>query len=252
MNELMRRRRALMAQGGGTVHGTWEDLFYHIDKGDYATAYQQGETISLDLGSTYGVIDMEISNFDYDVLASDTTQKAPVSLVAVQLLNETHRWNPALEGTEPPYTEGTGTIGGWAMSELRAWMIANVLPAIPATVRNRIVEVSKYSQGYTTNGTKNTGLSSNDYIYVPSARECGRNATWDGGRATTYSALDTNGERSKAKTGTTQKTRWWLRSSAYNDASKVYTIPEDGNSSTSTGPQNPEAQLAICLCFCVG
>ena len=242
----------MAAQGGGFEHGTWEDLFYHIDKGDYATAYQQGETIPLDLGSTYGTIDMEISNFDYDVLASDTTQRAPVSLVAVQLLNETHRWNPNLAETEPPYTEGTGVIGGWPKSELRAWMIANVLPAIPANVSARIATVAKYSGGALNDGTINNRITSEDKVFIPSAREFGRQAGWEPGRASVYNAIDSDAKRSKHKAGASTNSKWWTRSNAYISKIQILCATENGANAAAAGNVNPQAtNVAICLCFCL-
>lgn len=242
----------MAANAGGFEHGTWEDLFYHIDKGDYATAYQQGETIPLDLGSTYGTIDMEISNFDYDVLASDTTQRAPVSLVAVQLLNETHRWNPNLAETEPPYTEGTGAIGGWPKSELRAWMIANVLPAIPANVTARIATVAKYSCGPLNDGAINKQITSEDKVFVPSAREIDRRTGWETGRALTYNAIDSDAKRSKHMAGASTNSKWWTRSNAYNSKSQILCVAETGANAAAAGNVASQAtNVAICLCFCL-
>lgn len=247
---LMERRRALMAaQGGRFEHGTWEDLFYHIDKGDYATAYQQGETIPLDLGPTLGTINMEISNFDADVLASDVSQTAPVSFVAKELLNPSHRWNPAIVGSSAPYTEGTGTIGGWEKSELRAWLRSDVWGAIPALVRNRIATVSKCSVTIGTDGKPTHDYETEETVFIPSYRECGRsNQYTETKRYTMYSAISSSEKRKKAKAGGSA-TDWWLRSgNSVSNAGKI-----SGTGSNNSGiTDNIQKSLGILLCFCIG
>ena len=245
------RRRALISGAGGSSpyeHGTWEDLFWHIDKGDYATAYQQGETIPLDLGSTLGTINMEISDFDADVLASDVSKTAPVSFVAKELLNPSHRWNPALVGSSAPYTEGTGTIGGWEKSELRAWLRSDVFSAIPALVRNRIATVNKCSSTFATDGVVARDYETEETVFIPSMRECGRWSYTETKRYTTYSAISTITKRKKAKAGGSATT-WWTRSGYA--AATAYKISDTGwnDSGISTGVQN---SFGILLCFCIG
>ena len=252
MKEILQRRRAMTGRGSPYAHGTWEDLFYHVDRGDYAAAYQRGETFPLDLGSPYGVVNMEISDFDYDVLASDTARRAPVTMVARELLAVTHRWNPALEGTEPPYTAGTGAVGGWPASEIRTWMIGNILPAVPASIRRRIVAAAKYSQGFLPDGTKVSGLSSEDMLFLPSARECGRNSVWDGARAGLYTALNSNEKRAKHKAGGTEPIRWWTRSSSYDAVSKAVRIHFSGDNARETDGSTTDPSIGICICFCIG
>ena len=251
MREILLRRRGMTGRGSPYAHGSWEDLFYHVDRGDYAAAYQQGETIPLNLGPTYGVVNMEISDFDYDVLASDTAKRAPVTMVAKELLAARHRWNPNLEETEPPYPEGTGTIGGWPLSELRAWMVENVLPAIPLEVRKRIVEVAKYSMGFMPDGERNRSYSSNDRIFVPSAHECGRIA--EIGRAGGYHALDSEEKRTKHTAASGTPIQWWSRSSVYTGGqNRAFAIAVNGATGAQTNNQAPGNTLGICLCFCIG
>lgn len=249
MTELMRRRRALMAaQGGGFEHGTWEDLFYHIDKGDYATAYQQGETIPLDLGSTLGTINMEISDFDADVLASDVSKTAPVSFVAKELLNLFRRWNPKLVGSSAPYTEGTGTIGGWEKSELRAWLRSDVWGAIPALVRNRIATVSKCSVTFGTDGVVTYDYETEETVFIPSAREYGKSQWTETKYYTTYSAISSDKKRQKANAGGSV-TSWWARSGySARAAYKIYTTGAINIGITEA----VQSSLGILLCFCVG
>ena len=181
---LARRRRALMAQVGGstpTVHGTWEDLFRTIDAGTYASEYSVGEILPLDLGAQ-GVVNAKIVAFNTDNKSS--SGKAPVTLVSQYLLATAKRFNPAINPASAPYDTGTGAIGGWGSSELRSYCIDTLLPLIPSDVRSRIVEVTKITKGYKTDGTANAWMSTTDKIWVPSMRETQNSQ--DGGSGTPY------------------------------------------------------------------
>ena len=240
MTELQRRRRALMGQKSSSAHGTWADLFRAIDAGTYATEYAQGETIELDLGSTLGVMQMEISDFNLDNKA-DGTGKAPVTLISQNLMTPAVRFNPALQGESGNYTVGTGTIGGWKESEVRSWFINTVLPAIPLNVRSRLVEVIKASQSFNSAGTKVGNELTYDLVFCPSYRECGRNNE-ETGNAGTYFALNGNSKRQKGPD-------WGLRSSATTSNRGKISTTGRIDSGIQLGAQNTVRTL---LCFCVG
>jgi len=78
-----------------TITDTWAEIFQHIALGDYATRYSVGDTMSLNLGAE-GYINMQIAAFDTDVLASDSTRRAPITWISEQLLNTYKRMNPEL------------------------------------------------------------------------------------------------------------------------------------------------------------
>ena len=52
-------------------HGTWDDLFWHIDHGTYATAYTVGEVLPLDLGAQ-GDVGAQIAAFNADMLSDNS------------------------------------------------------------------------------------------------------------------------------------------------------------------------------------
>lgn len=244
MNEILRRRRGLMvAQGSAPVpvHGTWEDLFRAIDDGTYATDYSKGDTIELNLGSALGVMQMEISDFELDDKA-DGTGKAPITLISKNFISGPSRFNPALAGDSGNYTAGTGTIGGWKESELRGWYINTVLPAIPAAIRARIVQVIKASISFAADGTANYSEITNDYVFCPSYRESGRLNTESSYQNSTYTALNTVDKRKRNAV-------WGVRS-AFNISNRG-SISTSGSvgSSISTAANTAVNQM---LCFCVG
>lgn len=245
---MMDRRRALMAAaGGGYEHGTWEDLFYHIDKGDYSTAYTSGEEIELVIDGI-ATIHMIVSDFDFDVLAEDTTKKAPVTLVAKELTPELYRYNPPINPSTAPYDVGTGSVGGWPASEIRNVITTAIYSKFPEAVRKRIVPVSKYSRGYNENGSAQNNIISVDTVFVPSKKEAFGDT--ESGRAGQYTALNTATKRQKlriGKTGTSDANGgWWLRSA--NAVKGCYYTRWNGayNNVNVTSP------FALCICFCVG
>ena len=78
-----------------TITDTWEEIIQHVELGDYATRYSEGDTMSLNLGSE-GYINMQIVAFDTDDKA-DGSGKAPITWIAEHILETSHRMNPSLE-----------------------------------------------------------------------------------------------------------------------------------------------------------
>ena len=230
---LFSRRRVLMgaaSSGPAPVHGTWEDLFARIADGTYATAYSVGEILPLDLG-TEGNVGAQIAAFNTDDKA-DGSGKAKITFITKYVLNTAKRWNPQLSPSSAPYTEGTGTIGGWALSEIRAYVRNTVKPLIPSDIRNRIVDVTKKYYMYNTSGTASTQTITDD-VWLPSAGEVFGN--YESG--TRYSDLfGTAGasagdsKRVKTKSNSSTAVVWWLRTGS--STSKGRIASTNGSSSS--------------------
>ena len=220
----MNRRRALMSaasSGPAPVHGTWEDLFARIADGTYATAYSVGEILPLDLG-TEGNVGAQIAAFNTDDKADDSG-KAKVTFITKHVLNTAKRWNPVLSPSSAPYTEGTGTIGGWALSEIRAYIRNTVKPLIPSDIRNRIVEVTKKYYTYNTSGTASTQTIVDD-VWLPSAGEVFGNYE-SGIRYSdlfgTTAAGSADAKRVKTKSNSSTAVDWWLRTGSSTSKSRL-------------------------------
>ena len=237
---LMERRRALIgAQGSGLQHGTWEDLFYHIDKGDYATEYAVGEILPLDLG-TEGVVNAEIAAFDADTI-TDSTAKAPVTFVTQYLLNSKRRFNPTLSGT----TVGTGDVGGWEKCELRSVMNNTILPKYPQEIRNRMLSVKKYTYGWNDSAVKTNNMQSDDVIWAPSTREC----CFTGGETLgpTYTVFNSNDKRIKSKIGGSAMV--WQRRSSQSEMKSRDCVNTSGATYGASATGNTQGVL---VGFCIG
>lgn len=217
---------------------SWESVQYHIQRGDYASYYAVGDLIPLDMGSE-GQINMQIAAFDVDNLA-DGTGKAHISFISKELLKTSYRWNPELvTNDDGTYQEGTGTIGGWASSELRTYMSGTIMPMIPSEVRSMIKTVVKSQPYYTTAGTQET-QSTDDGVFVPSNNEL------IGSSSLYYPLIQNNtSNRKKYKVGASSASSWWLRSVNSNS------MPQYMNSSGSVRYESSADANAIALCFCV-
>ncbi len=237
---LMQRRRALMmaAQGGGTVHGTWEDLFHHIDKGDYFVEYSVGEILPLDLGAE-GVVNAQIVAFDADSILN-STEKAPITLVAEKPCNTTQRWNPQQSASAAPYIDGEGCVGGWEKSEIRAYVKNSILPLIQANISRRVLSVQKISSSINTDGTE-TDITTTDKLWIPSLREMFVSNTRGERSGAHYSFFDAVDNRKKAN-------HYWLRT-AYgtNTAESVLLTGNYGSSGDSA-----QQLFSVLIGFCIG
>lgn len=102
------------------------------------------------------------------------------------------------------YDEGTGSIGGWEKSEMRAYLKETVKPLIPDVVRNAIVEVTKTQNAYNTSGSSYSQTTTDD-VWIPDYYEVFSNLYL-------YKGLfPDNASRIKYKVGATSASWWWLR-----------------------------------------
>lgn len=169
MTELMRRRRVLMAVGGGSSpyqHGTWDDLFWHIDNGTYATAYSVGEVLPLDLG-TEGSVGAQIAAFDADEKANGSGFAA-VTFISKYLLATSKRFDSSLNNPN------------WSTCELRGYIQSTIAPLIPSAVSGRIAPVIKYTRTYDSYATMTQNTETTDSVWIPSAHEVFNNYESEG------------------------------------------------------------------------
>lgn len=200
--------------GGGDDGGdkpfdelTWDQVIASTKTGKYKT-FTVGAMKELDLGSE-GIVHMQIVGIDADDLA-DGSGKAPLTFISKELLKTSHRMNPYLSGT----TEGTGAIGGWDKSEMRTYLNDTIKPLIPQTVRDGIKQVAKTSVIITTSLVQNHHSITNDYVWIPSAREIYGDTTYEKSGAMYTDLFNDNPSRIKLNMSGNAR-NWWLRS-AYN------------------------------------
>ena len=176
----------------------WDTIIAAIEDGSYRKKYAIGNYKPLDLGSE-GIINMQIAAKDKDGLA-DGSGTAAITWIGVELLKTSHRMNPSLVEK----TEGTGSIGGWEKTEMRAYMKETILPLIPENVRSKIKTVTKTHPAYDSDYKSFTQTTQDD-IWIPSYAEMfGNNAAYK-------TLFPDNASRVKKKGGASSASWWWLR-----------------------------------------
>lgn len=225
-------------------HRTWDDLFYCIDNGILQQNYILGELIPIDL-NTGGKLDMQIVGFNLDTY-EENTDKVPVSFISKQLYKTTHRMNPALNPSSAPYDEGTGVVGGWGKSEMRTYLQETIFPLIPENIKNRIVNVKKYSNSWTTSAAQNKNNLSYDKIWIPSCREVGISQESSG---PTYSGVFTgNTARKKTQYGNTTVRQYFLRTAYFTFSSQYfYAVSVSGTGNTTKATVSSYFPIGFCI-----
>lgn len=150
------------------ITDSWDEILASISDGTYVDKYNIGNYKPLDLGSE-GVVNMQIVAFDADELA-DNSGTAAISWLSIELLALSRRMNLYRSGNSGSYKEGTGAIGGWEKSEMRAHFKSTVKNCIPENVRSGIKEVIKSVNFYNTAGTVEKSHIVDD-VWLPSYRE---------------------------------------------------------------------------------
>ena len=245
------RMLCMTASGGGGGGDkpweamTWDDVIAATKNGKYKN-FEIGAMKELDLGSE-GIVHMQIVGIDVDNLA-DGSGKAPLTFISKELLNTSHRMNPARTGESGNYTEGTGTIGGWEKSEMRTYLKNTVKPLIPQAVRSGIKEVTKYTMIYTASPEAAVNdVATTEDVWIPSRHEMFNGTTqYYETKGPRYSEIFLlNDSRKKSKVGATSASYWWLRS-ANNSSGFSYVF---GNGSYANS--NANSSYGVALGFCL-
>ena len=213
-----------------TIQDSWEQIAAKVANGTAATAYNVGDTKTLDLG-TEGQIRMEIVAKNADAIASGGT--AQLTWVAKTLLNTKSKFIPDFANDVT-----------WAQSVLRSYLIDTIWAKIPTEVQGMIKEVTKYSDIY--QGGSSGSIVHNDVttdkLWVPSSYETG--ATSSETLGPTYgSHFDTAAKRARYDENMNES--YWYVRSAY---TQNYC-----NSVTAVGDRTTKIAMSdggVLLCFC--
>lgn len=224
-----------------TITDDWSTI---LANQNYATDYSIGDTKYLDLG-TEGKHLMEIVAFDEDDRA-DGNGKAGITWISKTLLNTQHRMNPAKSPSSAPYTEGTGSIGGWSMSEMRTYILDTIASKVPSTVMNGVVEVKKYTRKKDTSGSNVNNVESSETLWLPSLYEIFGSPEDAETQGATYSTHFPNvTSRLKHALGTKTPWQWWLRSSL---APSSFAQTSSTGRASSADSQNAYGRIALGFC----
>ena len=224
------------------ITDSWETILANIASGTHS--YKPGNYKPLDLG-TEGTVNMQIVGLNKDALAAGGGN-AKTSWISKELLTTSHRMNKDCSGSSGAYDEGTGTIGGWELCEMRTYLKNTIKPLIPSAVRSAIKDVTKYTRIYNTAGSAVKNVSSTEDVWLPSGREMFGAISNAETQGPIYNdGFNANADRVKSKVGESGASWWWLRSayatSAFNDVNMDGSIDYGG----------ARAAAAVVLGFCI-
>lgn len=201
--------------------------------------WQLGDTKSITL-STNEVIDVQIIGFNHDVLSSDHSSKAGITLQMVDLLPTRYKMN-----------NSSSNAGGWNASAMRT----TTLPAIKLTLPSGLQSVLKMVDKKAANGGStnySATVTSSDDLFLLSTIEIfgfayGAQDGANEGTQYEYWVGKSADDRIKRYTGTTTATNWWLRSSLSSSTSNFSLV----NNTGAVGNNGASNLRGVAFSFCV-
>ena len=190
----------------------------------------------------------------YYISNSVEDEMCSFSLLATHLLSTTRRWNPSESDAknDPTNKYGPGNIGGWAKSELNAFLNTRLYAAMPSQIKALI----KPFEVLSTIGSSSTDLSSSScYIAIPSIAELQTVGNYARNEGSKISYINTNNDRKRAFRDADQTSSYWTRSPhAYDppthSSAKAYVNYITGTGSIQTiGSVNNTHGILIMISF---
>ncbi len=222
-------------------------------------AYESGSITPLTTAMTNGTVrEIELDtdyNGEYETTAhvrianlskctnGETSKTACGLVIEFSEIIDAHQMNPTLSGT----TSGTGNIGGWNDSEMRAYLNSTgsyastgILNMLPADLKSKIINTTVIS-GY--GSSDNSNFTTQDKLYLFSTKEIwGKEGltnpiTTDTAESETKQldyyltkgvTTDANTYGPAAKTYNSSAASWWLRSADNSTNTKFYAVRNSG------------------------
>lgn len=210
-----------------TISDSWSTI---INNANYATDYVIGDTKLVDLG-TFGQHYFELVALDNDTKA-DGNGKARMTWLSKNVLVK-HSMNVTAI-----------TTGGYDASNMKSWIINDVLPQLQSEIRNAIVPVTKISSIYENGSLIVNGQSTTETLWIPSNYEIFGNFSYENTGAR-YSKFANASSRKKIIATNFTAQLWWLRS-VMNDAS-FRCVNGGGNTDYSAA----HSSFGVVLGFCI-
>lgn len=161
------------------ITDSWDTIIDNIENNTYLTEYKIGNYKSLDLGPTYGTVNMQIMAMDEDILENNNT--VPITFVSMGgIANSTMAWD-----------------------DVDGFLNNTIYSLIENNVKSHIQTVSKYTvQG---NSKRTQSMSK---LWMLSAREVNSSYFWKEDMGVTYNKMFSTDITRKASNGAW----YWLRS----------------------------------------
>ena len=211
----------------------WDIVINTLTSGNISP-YEVGDEKEVDLG-TFGVHKLRIANSTTPTECSTEGFSQTACGVVLEFVDiiTTYRMNPWVSGNTDV---GNGNIGGWPASEMRTYVNNDIYNALPATIKNAIIDTTVVSGHGSTTGE--TNFTSTDKLYLLSTHEVWEDVDGDTSSGIDYRDTAYNNTRqldyykglnvttsnysSAIKKNGTSNYYWWLRS-AYSNRTYSFT-----------------------------
>lgn len=208
-----------------------------LSQDDFIKKYPIGGRMIIPINLSDNVYaDVEIIGHNHDNLA-DGSGSAPLTFLCVDLPNITKGMN-----------ETKTNEGGWETSNMRSFTNGELLNALPNELKTIIKPVYKVSD---CGGNNKLLITTTDRCWIMSYDEIGFSAHTSAlkGQGNVYSSIfyDDN-SRIKYIIDSTEKGRWWLRSSYYSDSNSMFwRVQQSGIPYTNSASD----ELYVAFGFCI-
>ena len=211
----------------------WDIVINTLTSGNISP-YEVEDEKEVDLG-TFGVHKLRIANSTTPTECSTEGFSQTACGVVLEFVDiiTTYRMNPWVSGNTDV---GNGNIGGWPASEMRTYVNNDIYNALPATIKNAIIDTTVVSGHGSTTGE--TNFTSTDKLYLLSTHEVWEDVDGDTSSGIDYRDTAYNNTRqldyykglnvttsnysSAIKKNGTSNYYWWLRS-AYSNRTYSFT-----------------------------
>ena len=237
---------------------SWDRIISNVRSG-LSGVYTIGSTKTVDMG-TLGTHTLRVANNSTPAECSTTgfSQTACGFVLEFADIITTHQMNP-YDSSLCSTTNGYCNKGGWEYSEMRTYVNSDIYNALPATLKNAIINTTVVS-GHGSNDSAN--FTTTDKLYLLSPHE-----VWEDVDGNTSGGIDyydksyastrqldyyknnnvTTSSYSRAKKSGTSNSWWWLRSTS-SDNSYIFFIVNisgiwDTGISRSTGGVSPAFRI---------
>ena len=223
----------LTATSGGTVTIAYKTSNANSSRNKITTLTVNGTAVATNYANTTGAsTTVEVTTGDtvvvyceYDLLRASDNYFATITFSSTGTFTTSANVENADTRDTSSMISGTGAVGGWDNTEMRAYLKNTIKPLIPEAVRTHIKSVKKYTRTINTAGTTVNNVETTEDVWIPSAREIFGGTSYETtGPQYTVVYSDANSRIKYNVTGGSAAW-WWLRS-AYNYGSfgRVYDI----------------------------
>ena len=143
------------------------------------------------------------------------------------------------------YSIGTGAVGGWDNTEMRAYLKDTIKPLIPEVVRTHIKSVKKYTRTIGTDGNAVNNVETTEDVFIPSYREIFGGTSYET-TGPQYTIVYTDStSRIKKNVSSGSAAWWWLRSAT--SYGTFYYVTSSGGTYSGSAANAGGVALGFCI-----